>query len=96
MLSVHRQDYHDALKAAALDQSLSGPVAKIRYGCKVESYDPVGGSVTLASGEKIHGDLIVAADGVRSRAHEWIIGEKRPAPSTGINNVRFCIEAIRH
>ncbi|KAK4498632.1 hypothetical protein PRZ48_009142 [Zasmidium cellare] len=90
-LSVHRVDYHEALKDMAMDPSLSGKPAHLRCNSRVASYDSSSGSVSLASGEELHADIIVAADGNSSKAHTWIVGEEHPVRLTGLNNVRFTI-----
>ena len=40
--------------------------ANVSFGSRVVSVDPESPSVTLASGKKIFGDLIIGADGDRS------------------------------
>ncbi|KAF2158498.1 hypothetical protein M409DRAFT_30997 [Zasmidium cellare ATCC 36951] len=90
-LSVHRVDYHEALRDLAVDPSLPRKPAQLRCNSRVVAYNPSLGSVSLASGDVIHADVIVAADGNNSKAHTWIVGEEHPARATGLNNVRFTI-----
>lgn len=90
-LSVHRVDYHDALRDAALETSGFGKPAVLRCNCRVTSYDVVLGTVMLESGESLKANVIVAADGNSSKAHRWVIGEELPARPAGLNNVRFIV-----
>ena len=85
-----RTDWHTASKELAISEGVGTPV-EIREGVAVVAYDPSAGTATLQSGEVLNADLIVAADGVRSKAHSWVIGEERPAKLTGISNVRFVV-----
>ncbi|KAF2482462.1 hypothetical protein BDY17DRAFT_298563 [Neohortaea acidophila] len=90
-VSAHRQDYTFALKDLATRKEGAGPPAEVRHNCNVTSYDPSNGSVTLASGDVLEADLVVAADGVRSKAHECIVGHECPAQLTGLSNIRFVL-----
>ncbi len=48
--------------------------------------DPEAGSITLADGTTVKGDLVIAADGVHSGAVEAILGAPNPAlPTTAYN-----------
>ena len=58
---VYRPDYHTVLFEAAKHAGM-----KLRRGAEVKEYRPEEGSVVLQSGEVIKGDLVVAADGVKS------------------------------
>ena len=60
---VYRPDYHDVLYSAAVKAG-----AIVRKGQLVVEYRPDEPSVVLESGEVVRGDLIVAADGVKSTA----------------------------
>ncbi|KAH6688486.1 salicylate hydroxylase [Plectosphaerella plurivora] len=60
---VYRPDYHTILVEAA---AAAGAV--IRKGQTVVDYKPAEGAVVLESGETLRGDLVVAADGVKSLA----------------------------
>ena len=59
------------------------------------SQDPEAPSITLASGEVITGDVVVAADGVHSIGIETILGRKnKPQPQELYNGCyRFLIPA---
>lgn len=56
--SVKRSDYQIVLHQAAMAAG-----CELRLGARVQSVDENGPSVTLTSGEQVHGDMIVVADG---------------------------------
>ncbi|KAF8848702.1 salicylate hydroxylase [Acephala macrosclerotiorum] len=92
---VHRVDLHEELKRLATMVEGEGKPAVVHLKSEVVSYNPDVGSVTLASGEVITGDLIVAADGVHTSAVEAVLGAPNPAlPTTAYNFAyRFLISA---
>lgn len=55
---VHRAHFHDALLKRALQLGV-----KVDLGCRVVQYREALGSVQLADGSMVSGDLVVAADG---------------------------------
>ena len=73
MLGVHRADLQEVL-AGALG------VDSLRLGAACAGFRDEGGGVTLAleSGEELGGDLLVAADGVRSKSRAWLVGDGPP------------------
>ncbi|KAH9979482.1 hypothetical protein BGW80DRAFT_1164422 [Lactifluus volemus] len=81
---VHRADYHTML----LRLARSAPGVLIRLGATVRSVQPdpnvdsAGPSVTLSSGEVIHADLIVGADGIKSTLQKAVTGlDDTPIPT---------------
>ncbi|MEU5294173.1 FAD-dependent monooxygenase [Streptomyces umbrinus] len=68
-LLLHRADLHQALAAAV-------PPASVRLNSLVVGIDQDDDSatVTTASGERLRADLVVAADGIRSAARQWLFG----------------------
>lgn len=66
--------------------------------------DAENGVVTLANGEGRKGDLIIAADGVHSRAVKYVVGYDNSAKKSGIAVFRFLLnteeitddEEVRH
>ncbi|KUJ19579.1 salicylate hydroxylase [Mollisia scopiformis] len=94
-LLAHRVDLHEELKRLATGSDGEGKPAVAYLKSEVISYDYEAGSVTLASGRSITGDLVVAADGVHTSAVEAILGTSNPAlPTTGYNFAyRFLIPA---
>jgi salicylate hydroxylase len=55
----HRADLHEELRRIALDPAGPGQVPELRLGSTVESCDPDAGTVTLADGSVVHGDVII-------------------------------------
>jgi len=86
---THRADVHKFL------YDLVAPHATILLGSTVIGCDPdpVSPSVTLKSGEVIHADLIVGADGVRSYIQQVVSGRPHPAKLTGDAVYRATIPA---
>ncbi|OBT55583.1 hypothetical protein VE04_03595 [Pseudogymnoascus sp. 24MN13] len=84
----HRVDLHEALKVLALGEKGEGKPAVVHLKKEVVSYDAEAGSVTFADGSVASGDLVVAADGVHSKAVETVIGHHNPALPTEKYN--FC------
>ncbi|MCW8378448.1 FAD-dependent monooxygenase [Streptomyces justiciae] len=68
-LQVHRADLQQALAAAV-------PAGSVRLGTEVVGIDQDDRSatVTTAHGERLSADLVVAADGIRSAARQWLFG----------------------
>lgn len=77
---IHRADFQallfDAAKALGVE---------IRLGCYVESIDVSGPTVKLATGETLTGDVVIGADGIRSRTREAILGAKNVEPNPAAN-----------
>ncbi|EXJ69161.1 uncharacterized protein A1O5_08096 [Cladophialophora psammophila CBS 110553] len=69
----------------------AGVPVEIVEGVSAVHFDAAG-SITLHNGEMLRADFIVAADGVKSKAHRVIMkdGEERPATLT-VSNVRVCM-----
>jgi salicylate hydroxylase len=83
----HRQDLHEALKANTLDSS-RGDV-EIRVSSRVVRCEPGSGVVYLEDGTKLEADLIVAADGIKSRLRGTVIGREISAKPTGFSAYRL-------
>ncbi|NEA64359.1 FAD-dependent monooxygenase [Streptomyces sp. SID12488] len=68
-LQVHRADLHQALAARV-------PPRSVRLDTQVVGIDQDDRAayVTTAGGERLGADLVVAADGVRSAARQWLFG----------------------
>ncbi|MCX4905850.1 FAD-dependent monooxygenase [Streptomyces sp. NBC_00878] len=68
-LLLHRADLHQALAAAV-------PPGWVRLNTVAVGIDQDDESarVTTASGERLRADLVVAADGIRSAARQWLFG----------------------
>ncbi|KAM0559953.1 hypothetical protein ACHAPJ_003905 [Fusarium lateritium] len=87
----HRQDLQAALGTAAASDLAPGKPVDIRTACHVASVNCDEGIVTLESGEEIHGDLIIGADGIHSVVRTAVMGEERGALPTGTSAYRMLI-----
>lgn len=87
----HRGDYHDVFLAAVREQGIP-----LHMGCNVSSYndDPTKPSITLSSGTRETADLIIASDGIKSRARELVLGFTDAPKSTGYACFRAFFRAI--
>lgn len=66
-LLVHRAHLHTALRKKATEKAGEGSPATLVLGNKVVAVDPENAQVTLESGEKVAGDVLIGADGVHVR-----------------------------
>ncbi|KAJ5889153.1 hypothetical protein N7504_009963 [Penicillium tannophilum] len=66
---IHRAHFHSALCQRVQDMGI-----EIKLGVRIENYDPVAGSITLADGTTCTGDLVIAADGIKSVARKIVLG----------------------
>jgi salicylate hydroxylase len=87
----HRADLHQALKDKAVSTEESGHPVQIHLNSTVVSYDPVEGSVTLRDGTMLSADLVVAADGLHSKAHTYILGYEFPLRASKTTVMRFTV-----
>ncbi|KAK1762549.1 FAD/NAD(P)-binding domain-containing protein [Phialemonium atrogriseum] len=94
---AHRVDLHQALKTLATTEEGDAPGTPVVIHLKSEvvGYDPETPSITLASGEVITPDVVIAADGVNSIAVEAVLGKPNPAQPQEFYNCcyRFLIPA---
>ncbi|KAI1120494.1 salicylate hydroxylase [Nemania abortiva] len=82
----HRGDYHEAFLDAVRDAGI-----EIRMGCEVVNYEDEEGSrpaVVLAGGERVPADIIIGADGIKSRARELVLGFADAPKSSGYSCYR--------
>jgi salicylate hydroxylase len=77
-LDLHRVDLQKFLYKRAVDLGV-----QVQLGARVAKVDPDNAEVTLESGEKHAGDLIVGADGLWSRCRESLLGRKDSPLPTG-------------
>ncbi|RAL67000.1 hypothetical protein DID88_007780 [Monilinia fructigena] len=87
----HRVDLHSELMGLAMGEEGMGKPAVVRNKCEVVGYNTEKGSVILANGTTLTGDLIVGADGIHSSAVKSVIGYENPAVQTGIACFRCLI-----
>ena len=72
--TAHRIDSHDRLRAMTNGEDGNGKPAQLVANVAVVGYDVDAGFVALADGSSLLADLIVAADGVHSKASEYVVG----------------------
>lgn len=88
-LSIHRAELQEALFQEALTVG-----AEFRFGCDIVKYNVDQAVVEFASGERVSGDLIVAADGINSIARAYVVSEEEGKPQeTGYSAYRAIVEA---
>ncbi|CAK5268163.1 unnamed protein product [Mycena citricolor] len=93
LLVCHRTDIYEELKRIALDATSGFPPVSMRFGCKVLSCSPQEGDVVLESGEIVHADLVIGADGIQSLIRTHVIGYVQNAMPTGIACCRSVFKA---
>ncbi|OTB08301.1 hypothetical protein M426DRAFT_71153 [Hypoxylon sp. CI-4A] len=79
----HRGDYHEAFIQAVKDAGI-----EIRMGREVASYDESKPSIFFADGTEEMADIIVGADGIKSRARELVLGFEDSPKSSGYSCYR--------
>lgn len=85
---IHRADFHFALRRLAVSQGV-----EIVTNTKVEHYDANQTSVQSSDGRTFTGHLIVAADGVKSKARDVVTGNNNlPAQPTGFAAYRAVVD----
>jgi 2-polyprenyl-6-methoxyphenol hydroxylase-like FAD-dependent oxidoreductase len=75
----HRGEIHQVLLRHAIERGID-----VRLGCNVVEYfeDEDGAGVVTEAGERLTADVVLAADGVRSRGRKLVLGfEDKPLPS---------------
>ncbi|KAJ9144076.1 Salicylate hydroxylase [Pleurostoma richardsiae] len=85
---VHRAHLHSALFKRATELGVV-----VHLGCRVNGYNPDTPSVTLADGTIFAGDLVIAADGIKSIAREYVTTSIRSKPkATGFAAYRATVD----
>ncbi|KAI8957753.1 putative monooxygenase [Daldinia sp. FL1419] len=79
----HRGDYHEAFIQAVKDAGI-----EIQMGKEVVAYDESKPSIIFADGTELVADLIVGADGIKSRARELVLGFEDAPKSSGYSCYR--------
>lgn len=74
----HRGDYHQAFFDRV--EELGVP---IHMGTEVTGWDEWAPSVTLETGETVHADLVIGADGIKSACRELVLGIQDKPKSSG-------------
>ncbi|MEU5100206.1 3-hydroxybenzoate 6-monooxygenase [Streptomyces sp. NPDC020996] len=85
---VHRGELHRLL----YDACLASPGVRLRAGAAVTAYeqDDMSATVVLETGERISGDAVIGADGIRSAVRGQLVGDGEPRVS-GITAYRCLI-----
>jgi salicylate hydroxylase len=72
---LHRADLLNVLLKAAC----SNPLISLHTGSSVEDFTEQDGGVSVAVGDqRVHGDLLIGADGIHSRVRRTLWGEEQP------------------
>ncbi|QDS74293.1 hypothetical protein FKW77_003743 [Venturia effusa] len=87
---VHRVHLHQTLKKMALEPKKGKP-AKLETRSRVVDVDVESATITLESGEKISGDVVIGADGVHSKTRACVPGGDVKPFSSGKSAFRFLI-----
>lgn len=74
---IHRADFHRMM------YDLAEPYVKIRTNCRVVAMDPSIPTLTLRSGEVVHADLVIGADGLKSITRQYVVGAPDEPTPTG-------------
>ncbi|CAG9957077.1 unnamed protein product [Clonostachys rosea f. rosea IK726] len=77
---IHRADFQGILFDAAKELGVD-----VRLGCYVEAVDVSGPSVRLVNGDILTADLVVGADGIRSKTREALLGDRNVEPNPAAN-----------
>ncbi|KAF5566030.1 salicylate hydroxylase [Fusarium phyllophilum] len=94
----HRADLRgEFLRLATEDTGISGTPgrpAEVLWDQKVIDIDAEEGRITLASGEQVEADLVLAADGIKSMVRPHIVGDAafQTARPSGLSAFRFTLE----
>ncbi|KAJ7467019.1 FAD/NAD(P)-binding domain-containing protein [Mycena latifolia] len=91
-LLCHRSDLHDELQRLAIGEG-EGPPVKLHLGSRVVACDITEGTITLNSGEVVHADIVLGADGINSVVRTEILGRVENAPASGWSCFRTVFEA---
>lgn len=67
--TVHRADLHNII----MDAAKALPNVSLRLGCRVLSYDFDNATARLADGTEVSGDVLIAADGIKSLARKQML-----------------------
>ncbi|KAI1111391.1 FAD binding domain protein [Nemania sp. NC0429] len=87
-----RQDFKDALFKRVTGKEGVGEPIKVIYGCHVVSVDTDAGTVVFDDGRSINVDLIIGADGIRSKVRAAVTPASHPEPAPcGLSLFRFLI-----
>ncbi|KAK5114754.1 hypothetical protein LTR85_010067 [Meristemomyces frigidus] len=96
MQTAYRIDLHATLLELARSPDGQGPQVKVLAQAGVLEFDADDAAITLENGEIIKADLLIAADGVRSKAARHVVGDDCPeVESSGTIVYRFTLPTER-
>ncbi|KAI8317436.1 FAD-dependent monooxygenase OpS4 [Colletotrichum sp. SAR11_240] len=88
---AHRAHLHSALYKRALDLGVT-----VRLDSRVANYNPLAPTATLCNGEVVSADIIIAADGVKSVARDFVpYGEGHGPKYTGFAVYRATVDVSK-
>ncbi|KAJ7778667.1 FAD/NAD(P)-binding domain-containing protein [Mycena maculata] len=90
-LLCHRNDLYEELNRLATGEG-EGPPVKLHLGSKVVGCNAEEGSISLESGEAVHADFVLGADGVNSIIRTNILGYVQDAPRCDFSCFRMVLE----
>ncbi len=93
-LCSHRADLHEALVTVATGAAGPGAPARLLTGRHVSRVDAETGTVWTQDEERHDGDVVIAADGIRSVVRAQLFGERR-SPFSGQVTRRMVVDVDR-
>ncbi|RDX40536.1 FAD/NAD(P)-binding domain-containing protein [Lentinus brumalis] len=78
-LMLSHPDLHDIFCDAAIQLG-----ADVRFSSEVVEVDPPSRAVTLSSGERLSGDVLIGADGALGQCRTAVLGRRDPGSPTGL------------
>ncbi len=76
---IQHPDLHDIFCDAAIQLG-----ADVRFKSEVVEVDTPGRAVTLSSGERLSGDVLIGADGALGQCRTAVLGRRDPGSATGL------------
>ncbi|USP78368.1 salicylate 1-monooxygenase [Curvularia clavata] len=89
-----RAEFLRLATANSKESGIPGRPAELHWNAHIVDVDPEQGKVVLASGQELFGDLIVAADGIKSGIRPYVIGNSAfsTARPSGMSAFRFTLD----
>ncbi|OGM50559.1 salicylate hydroxylase, partial [Aspergillus bombycis] len=84
---IHRADLHNAL----IEQALALPNVELRVNSTVTDVQFNPASVTLADDTVVRGDVVIAADGIKSTIRDHLLGEYSPSKAIPTGDAAYRI-----
>lgn len=93
-LFFHRQDLHNGLREMAESTTNQMRPVKINLDCEIVSINTDKGTLRITDGTERQKDLLIVADGIRTRFQEVVIGHPSPVIQTG-KSIYRCLVPIK-